>query len=141
MTYQAITLVNGVDTITLPADMEWTDRRSRNVVAQSREIAANGAQIIEEFQQIGGYPVTLVAGGRGDTWVDQDTVDALMAWADAPLTAPMTLVYNDGTVVPVRFRYDGNTPAVDAAPVTDKIFPRDGTFGHSLTLRLLQASA
>lgn len=140
MTYQAITLVSGATTVTLPADMKWVDRRARNVVAQQVEIAANGAAIVEEFQQIGAFPVTLVAGGADDTWVDQDTVDALMALADSPQTGPMTLTYNDGTVLTVRFAYDTSQPAVDAAPVL-WAFPFSGTDGYSLTLRLRQASA
>lgn len=140
MTYQAITLVSGATTITLPADMDWPDRRSRNLVAQNRETAANGAQIVEEFQQIGGYPITLVAKGRDDTWVDESVIDALIALADAPLVAPMTLTYNDGTVITVRFRYEGATPAVEG-PDVYRMYPHDGTFPHALTLRLIQASA
>ena len=140
MSYADITLVSGLTTITLPADMEWSDRRTRNLVAQNVEIAANGAQIIEEFQQIGGYPITLVAAGKDDTWVNQSVIDALLALADLPLTSPMTLTYNDGTVMSCRFRYDGTSPAVEALPVYRQ-FPRDGSFPHSLTLRLRQASA
>lgn len=140
MSYQDITLVSGSTTVTLPGDMLWTDRRARSVVAQNIQIAANGAVVVEEFQQIGGFPVTLVARGAGDTWVTQDVVDQLMALADAPQTSPMTLTYNDGTVVSVRFSYNGTTPAVDAAPVLP-IFPMSGSDGYSLTLRLRQASA
>ena len=144
MTYQNITLVSGSTTVTLPADMVWVDRRSRNLVAQNREIMADGAQLIEEFQQIGGYPITLVAKGAADTWVSKAAVDALMALADAPLASPMTLTYNDGTVVFVRFYYNGTTPAVDAMLINPQ-YPEDGAFpistAYSLTLRLIQASA
>lgn len=140
MTYQAITLVSGATTVTLPADMKWTDRRSRNVVAQSVQIAANGAVIVEEFQQLGGFPVTLVAGGDGDTWVTQDVIDALITLADSPQTSPMTLTYNDGSTLTVRFAYDTSQPAVEAAPVL-WAFPFAGGDGYSLTLRLRQASA
>jgi hypothetical protein len=140
MSYQDITLTSGATTLTLPGDMVWTDRRRRSVMAQNVEIAANGTLIIEEFQQVGGYPITLVAAGAGDTWVLQDAIDALIALADQPLATPMTLTYNDGTVVSVRFRHEGSTPAVQAN-VLYSIFPQDGTTPYSLTLRLMQASA
>jgi hypothetical protein len=133
-----ITLVSGATTVTLPNDLEWTDRYKRNLVSQNREVTAAGSMIIEEFQQAGGYPITLVATEQ--YWVVKGLVDALMALADSPLPAPMTLTYNDGTVISVRFRYDGDTPAVEADPVWDAI-PRDDTFPHILTLRLIQASA
>lgn len=138
--YQDITLVSGATTITLPAEMEWIDRRSRNLVAQNIEVATSGARIIEEFKQIDGFPVTLVAKGDGDTWVGQAEVDALMVLADDPLVAPMTLTYNDGTVVSVRFRYEGGTPAVESAPLI-AMFPMSDTTAYVLTLRLMQASA
>jgi hypothetical protein len=139
-TYDDITLVSGATTITLPQGMDWTDRKKRNLVAQQRDRGANGSLIVEEWQAQGGYPITLVALGDQDEWVTQDVVDALTALADAPLTSPMTLTYNDGTVLSVRFRYDGDTPAVDADAVVG-YFPRDDTFAYSLTLRLIQASA
>jgi len=140
MTYQAITLVSGATTVTLPADMVWNDRHSFDPVAQNREISAGGSQIIEEFEQSGGYPITLVAGGRNNTWVRRPQIVALRALAAAPLTSPMTLTYNDGSIHSVRFRYEGNTPAVAARSVVD-IFPEDDNTGYSLTLRLFQASA
>jgi hypothetical protein len=133
-----ITLVSGATTITFGPELEWVNRFKRNVVAQNREIAANGAQIIEEFQQIGGYPITLTT--MADTWVEQSIVVALQALADSPMTSPMTLTYNDGTEVSVRFLYDGATPAVEADPIWDAI-PRDANFPHTLTIRLVQASA
>jgi hypothetical protein len=135
-----ITVVSGATTVTLPGGMEWIDRRQRNIVAQNIEIAANGAPIIEEFAQIGGYPVTLQARGNGHIWVPQSAVDALITLADAPLAAPMILTYNDGTVVSVRFRYDASSIAVDAAPVYVE-FPQSSATPYSLTLRLIQASA
>jgi hypothetical protein len=138
-TYQDITLVAGDVTVTLPADMEWTDRRSRNLVAQNVEVSLGGSLIVEEFQQQGGYLVTLVARGNGDTWVAQSVIDQLLALADAPLEAPMTLTYNDGTVVNVRFSYASGV-AVDATPVYVS-FPQDDSTPYSLTLRLIQASA
>jgi hypothetical protein len=140
-TYQDITLTSGATTVTLPADMEWTDRLSRNLVAQNIERAANGANVVEEFQMQGGYPITLVALGPGDTWVSQAVVKQLQDLADAPQGSPMTLVYNDGTSITVRFAYSGTTPAVEAKPVV-RIFPRDDDESYcSLTLRLIQASA
>jgi hypothetical protein len=143
MTYQAITLVSGGTTVTLPADMRWTDRRGRDLVATSVTIQASGAPVIEEFQQIGGYPITLVAGGAGDTWVDEASIDQLVALADSPLTTPMTLTYNDGTVVLVRFRRGTDGIAVDAQQI-HATFPSDSSVplsqAYSLTLRLMQAS-
>jgi hypothetical protein len=139
--YDDITLVSGVTTVTLPSGMDWIDRKKRNLVAQQRDRGANGSQIIEEWQAQGGYPITLVARGDQDEWVTQDVVDALEALADAPLSVPMTLTYNDGTTYSVRFRYESETtPAVEADPVLG-YFPRDDTFNYSLTLRLIQASA
>ena len=138
--YAAITLVSGATTITLPQEMEWPDRRSRSLVTQNIEMAANGAPIIEEFQQLGAYPITLVAKGDGDTWVDKSQIDALQTLADAPLASPMTLTYNDGTVVSVRFYYNGTTPPIEAAPLI-AMFPESATSPYTLTLHLIQASA
>jgi hypothetical protein len=138
-TFQDITLVSGATTVTLPGGMQWTNRRSRNIVTQNIEVTLGGSQVIEEFQQQGGYPITLRAGGNGDIWVYRPQIIALQALADAPLTSPMTLTYNDGTVISVRFSYvNGN--AVDAAPVVVS-FPEDDTTPYSLTLNLIQASA
>lgn len=145
MSYQDITLTSGATTVTIPGDqMVWTDRRSRNLVAQNIEIAANGAAIIEEFQQIGTYPITLVATGINK--VTRDTVNQLLALCDAPLTAPMTLVYNDGTVLSVRWNFfqnggsGSNAAVVDAATVFPT-FPESDADLCTLTLRLIQASA
>jgi len=142
-TFQDITLVSGATTVTLPGQMVWTDRRAYNLVAQQRDFGANGAQIIEEWQQQGGYPITLVAGGAGDTWITESVVDALRALAAAPLTAPMTLTYNDGSTYSVRFRYTDGI-AVDAQMIRPQ-YPSDSSEllsqAYSLTLRLLQASA
>lgn len=142
MTYQAITLTKGDVTVTLPGGMRWIDRRSRNLVVANVEIQANGAPVIEEFQQIGAYPITLVAGGAGDIWVMEPEIDALLELADSPLDGPMTLTYNDGTVVLVRFRY-GEGPAVDAQQIR-ALYPSDPSVplsqAYSLTLRLMQAS-
>lgn len=139
-TFADITIVSGGTTITLPGGMEWIDRRSRSLVAQNIEFAANGAAIIEEFGQIGAYPITLQARGNGHIWVDQSVVDACQALADAPLWAPMTMTYNDGTVETVRFYYANNQNPVDASPVL-VAYPLEVTSGYSLTLRLIQASA
>lgn len=135
-----ITLASGATTITLPGDMYWSDRFVRSLVATNVEIASNGAAIIEEFQQIGGYPITLEPWNAIDTWVPRSTVEALNALADAPLTSPMVFTYNDGTVVTVRFRRDGGGLPVEARPVYP-IFPEDGNTPYFLTLRLMQASA
>jgi hypothetical protein len=134
------TLQSGATTITLPDDLIWIDRYTRSLVSQNVEIAANGAAVIEEFQQIGAYPITLAPYNGVDTWVPRSTVDALQTLSDSPQSSPMTFTYNDGTVVLVRFRRDGNTPPVDAQPVYP-IFPEDGTSPYFLTLRLIQASA
>src|SRR5258708_2257114 len=99
MSYQDITIVSGATTITLPGGMTWIDRRTFDPVAQSIQRSATGAQIIEEFQMIGGYPITLVARGDGDEWVYRPEIDALRTLAATPLTSPMTLTYNDGTVM------------------------------------------
>jgi hypothetical protein len=143
MSYQDITLVSGAITVTLPGQMVWTDRRGRNLVAQQIEVPASGGAWIEEFQQSGGFPITLVARGAGDTWVDKAVIDALLDLADAPLSTPMTLNYNDGSVYTVRFRYSDGL-AVDAQLIYP-LYPEDAgiplTTAYSLTLRLLQASA
>jgi hypothetical protein len=138
-TFLDITLVSGATTITIPGDaLEWVDRYKRNLVAQNREITAGGSQVVEEFQQVGGYPITLAT--TDGTWISKAIVDALLALADAPLTTPMTLTYNDGTTYLVRFLYDGSTSAIDAEPVWDG-FPRDSSFPHTLTIRLVQSAS
>lgn len=142
-TFQDITLVSGATTVTLRGQMVWIDRRSTSLVATQRDFGGNGSQIIEEWQQQGGFPITLVAKGAGDTWIDKDAVDALRALAASPLASPMTLTYNDGSTYTVRFRHF-DAPAVDAQLIYP-LYPESSAVPlstkYSLTLKLYQASS
>ena len=131
----SLTLVDGATTITLPADMHWSDEYAWLPTAQQTEVAFDGALIVQESAQLAGRPVTL-EGGVTFAWIDRATLESLRTLASTPRDMPMVLTLLDGRAFNVLFRH-GATPAVDAKPILDIVPFADGD-AYALTLRLLQ---
>lgn len=128
-----------LDTITLPADMKWTDEFRWTPVAQQVEVTTAGALLVEESGQLAGRPITLEAQRDDDggyVWVDRATLLDLNALAASPLADSILLTLHDGRTFNVRFRY-GDGPPVDATAVRH-IVPAVDDDVYTLTLRLMQ---
>lgn len=123
-----------LDTVTLPDNVVWSDEFTWAPVAQATERTLTGSQVVEETARTGGRPITLEG-----LWVDRATVEALRT-LEARVATEMTLTLPGGAQHTVLWRRDGQTPAVDAAP----LFPeapdvyQAGTL-YRLTLKLMEA--
>lgn len=129
-----------LDTITLPADMEWTDEFTWLPTAQQIEFAGNGALIIEESAQLAGRPITLegrMEGRIGFALVPRATVSALRALAATPRNAPLALALEDGRSFNVMFRHGTDGAAVEAHAMKH-IAPHEDADLYAITLRLMQ---
>lgn len=123
-----------VDTLTLPGDMEWTDRTRWSPTKQSEELSLSGGVIIQKSTQTAGRPITIETNRRG-VFVTYAQVKALESLRDNPLTGAFTLSDPDGTTQQVRFRHSAGEP-VDAAPIHFRSPPADEDI-YNLTLRLI----
>jgi len=127
-------LTDGVTSITLPDDLQWTDEFDYDTVEQAVERSVTGAQIIHIAVKTGGRPITLESGDRY-AWISRATVDALRALAATP-DDDLTLTISVGRVLNCRFRrHDG--PAIEAKPVMH-MAPAESTDRYLLTLRLME---
>jgi len=79
----SITLSDGVTTLALPADMEWSDEYDWSPVVQEAGYSLTGALIVEASVKQAGRPVTLQSGDDR-AWVTRADVDQLRAWAAIP---------------------------------------------------------
>jgi hypothetical protein len=132
----AITLA----TITLPADLEWTDEFDWLPTSQQVDIAMSGALIVEESAQLAGRPITLegrLDGSVGFALIPRSTVSALVALASTPRATPMSLLLEDGRTFDVLFRHGQDGPAVEAHAMKH-IAPHVDDDLYTITLRLMQ---
>lgn len=75
-----ITLSDGTTTVTLPADLEWSDEYAWQPVEQSIEFSVTGAVIIEHSTRLAGRPITL-SGDSNRCILTRATLDQLDTWA------------------------------------------------------------
>lgn len=111
-----------LNSIILPDDIKWDDEFKWNPVGQQVEVSMGGSLFIEESVQAAGRPITLKSefnGNQGFAVVDYTTLQSLMALANNPPSADLTLTLLDGRTIPCRFRYD-NGPAVEAEAIKYK---------------------
>jgi len=108
----AITLSNGTISVTLPNDLEWTDRYSWSRQKDQIDITLGGSLIIQNSAQLKGRPITL-SGGDDYGWMSQADMDTLYQLYDAG--SNMTLTLNDGSSYTVRFRYEQT--AIRSTPI------------------------
>lgn len=129
-----ITLSFGAnDSVTLPADLAWTDQAATAPWAQARDFTLNGALVVESWQALTGRPITL-ASGANHGWADTTLVYDLAArFADAD--DPMLLTIGEDTytvmldrgrggfqATPRKVRRPDNRPAADVWFITLAFF-------------------
>lgn len=122
----AITL----DTITLPADLIWTDEYDWTPKEASESRTLTGALIIQTGTKQAGRPITL-AGDDRSAWTTRATADALQAKLSTDTA--MTLTLNDGRQFQVFWRH-ADKP-LDTRPVVPYSEPAADD-PYTLTLRL-----
>lgn len=78
----AITLSDGTTTITLPADLQWSDEFGWSAVEQDREYSLTGALVVQQGLKAKGRPITLQSGGA--SWLARSVVQQIKAYYDTP---------------------------------------------------------
>lgn len=132
----SITLADNTLTVTLNADLYWTDENGWHPVQQSAERTITGALIVSVSSLVGGRPITLEPQDDSSGWMTRETVEQLRNWAAVPAKT-MTLTIR-GVPRTVMFRHqDGQ--AVDAEPVVhfSDVLPGDY---YRCTLRLMEVN-
>lgn len=124
------TLTKGVDAVTLPDDLIWTDEFAFNKVASNVSYGIDGALFIDEGVRLAGQPITL---DGAHVWVPRSTIETLEAWKALP-GQQFTLNYRgvNHTVV-----MDHSRGAMTATPdiAYDEYAADDN---YALTLRFLK---
>lgn len=126
-----ITLSDGVTTITLPDDLQWSDEFAWSPVEQTREYSLSGALVIQEGVKVRGREITLL-GGDDVAWVTRATVLQLYAMASVAGKI-MTLVFHSRTFT-VMFNHPN---AIEAAEVVRQADPAASDF-YSITIKLIE---
>lgn len=132
----AITLSDGVTTLTLDPDLQWTDEFDWYAIEQTAERGLTGALIIDVGERQGGRPITLAPPDSNAAWMPRATVTQLQAWeAEPELELALDL---RGVEYSVAFRRWDGAP-IEAEPVVFVANPSAGGFGDSylVTLRLV----
>lgn len=120
-----------LDAISLPDDLQWTDRYAWSPVVQTVGYSLTGAIIIQEAAKQAGREITLV-GDEESAWAVKSIVDAIKTKADT-VNLVMTLDYF-GTTYSVMFRRDGKP--YEAKPVVPFSNPTNDDY-FVLTLSLI----
>ena len=98
--------------LTLPEQLEWSDKRQSQQVAQSVKITLGGTPIIYA-QQLSARDITLQAN-EGVCWLTQAQADAILAMAAVP-GASYELTWDSESWTVVFRHHDGQ--AVDLSPI------------------------
>lgn len=108
-----ITLSDGTTTVTLPADLSWSDE-SWEPVEQTVQRSVTGALIVSTATRIKGRSITLQPLDDSSSWIARSALDQLRNWGAVPgKTLVLTLREVQYNVI---FRHH-DSPAVDAKPV------------------------
>lgn len=129
----AISITDGLTTVTLPDDLIWTDRHAWSPVEQTVATSITGAALVDLGTRQNGRPITL-SGDERHAWMTYAVVDQLKAWADVA-GKQLTLTIG-ATSFDVLFRHH-DRPAIDVNPVVDFNTPdaQDFFFG---TLKFME---
>ena len=127
-----ITLTHATGTLTLPADLEWTDEFAWTPQVAAEQRSLTGALIVHHSTVQSGRPITLASNGA--SWYPRAQVQALQALLSD--TAAMTLALN-GQTFAVIWRRSGNALPLEATPAYRLADP-DGTHPYLITLRLME---
>ncbi len=126
-------LGDGVTSITLPDDLEWSDEYAWSAVEQSAEYGVTGALVVDVGARLKGRPITLT--GRDYAWVTRATLELLRALANTPGLA-LTLTLADARAFNVMFRLQDG-PGVEAAAVRFAA-PMAADDVYTITLNLME---
>lgn len=129
-----ITLKSGTATITLPADLYWSDEHDWQPVEQSVNRTITGALIVESALRVGGRPITLAPEDDSSAWISLANLDLLHAWAAIP-GKEMQLTIR-GVERPVIFRHHDSS-GISARPVVHYSAPESTDF-YLATVRFME---
>lgn len=127
-----------LDTLSLPADLEWPDRIVGWAIGQDVQTAVSGALHVQEGTRQAGRPITLQSGNSGDTWwavVDYATAQALHALVNAGGTHTLTIPTLDGPPESFLVRFDQSGP-IQATAVRHIAPPAPGDW-WAITLKFI----
>lgn len=132
----SITLSDGTTTVTLNADLKWTDEFNWQPVEQRVEYSLTGAAIITSSAKQAGRPITLEPDDDTSAWMVRAIIEQLRNWAVvAGQTLELTL---RGVTRNVAFRHQDG-PGLEARPL---IHFSDGDIDaadyYLATLRLME---
>ena len=128
-----IALSDGLITVTLPDDMDWTDEFSYSPIVQSVNESVTGASILQIGVKQAGRPITL----RGTTeraWIKLPIVQQLYSWSRVA-GQTMTLSLR-GTARQVVFRHH-ESPALEAQEIWGEV-PILASQEMAVTLKLME---
>lgn len=118
--------------VSLPADMTWTDEFAWPTVIRSTEYSLSGALIVDSGRRLAGRPITL-AGAADGGWVSRATVDALRVLA-CELPGSFVLTLADERSFNVIFSPD---EPIAAEPVVAFSDPAADTW-YVVTIKLIE---
>jgi hypothetical protein len=121
-------------TISLNADLAWTDEHSWLPVEQTEQRTLTGALIISSAARVGGRPITLAPDGDNTAWLSLETLTALRNMAVVPGRV-LQLTFR-GQSYDVIFRHQGGS-AIEATPVVRYSDTQGGDW-YLVTIRLME---
>lgn len=130
----AITLSDGVTTITLPEDLLWVDEFSWNPVQQSAEATITGALIVQSATKLAGRQITLQPEDDDSAWMTRTVLEQVRNFA-AEAGKEMVLTLR-GQPHDVVFRHQEGS-AIESSPVVHYNDVDPGDF-YRVTLRLME---
>jgi hypothetical protein len=98
-----ISLAYNAVTLTLPADLAWSDEYDWHPVVQSSQHTTTGALLVESAVKQAGQLITL-AGADDQAWITRAQCDQLKAWAALPGVTLSLLLR--GVTYPVMFDHE-----------------------------------
>lgn len=129
----AITLSDGIDTITLHPDLYWSDENNWHPVEQTVTRTVTGALVVEVGQRTAGRPMTLEPEDDNSAWMTREVVEQLRNWAADP-GKEMVLTLR-GEAFDVMFRHqDGGLESIPVKHMSDV---QDGDY-YRCVLRFME---
>ena len=123
-----------LDTVTLPADLQWANEFEWNQNVQSQARTLSGAIEIQTAAHRYGRPIRLVGGTDGG-WITRATAKAIRALeADPTRVMTLTGLYDEAPLSVLFDRSSG--PAFESQMIMRWASPDDSTW-YSCALRLI----
>lgn len=126
-------LTKDATTLTLPADLLWTNEYDWAGVKQSTKQLLTGALLVQSGAKLAGREIDL-EGGLDFAWATRSLVDSLYAWTLLPGQV-FGLVIRSAAPVNVIFNHEKG--AMRATPILDFSDP-DATDQYQIALRFLK---